>query len=157
MLSVARTFNVELIDSILRSPSIYADMCDDKCPKNPMSITVCHMIDALVFLLVKDDEVPVGCFVFEPHETKFAVHTALLPSCRGRNAIKAGNLALDWVFNNTECKEVSSYSFSDSPHVAWFAKMVGLNPIGIESYPNPRNGKPVTITKFLISKAQFRK
>jgi len=157
MLTVERTFDVALIDSIIRSPSIYADMCDDKCPKCPESVSVCAMIDALIFLAVRMDSVPVGCFIFEPHETKFAVHTALLPSCRGRRAIEAGHKALDWVFNNTECKEVSSYAFSDSPHVAWFARMVGLNAIGVESYPNPRAGKPVTITKFLISKDQFRK
>jgi hypothetical protein len=157
MISVERTYDVALLDSIIRNPSIYAGMCDDKCPKSAALVSVGAMVDAFVFILVRNDNDPCGCFIYEPHGRTFAVHTALLPTCRGRNAINAAILSLDWVFNRTECEKVTSYAFSDSPQVAWFARVVGLEDVGQEDYPNTRDGKPVTITKFEITKDKFRK
>lgn len=155
MITIDRSYDVDLIDSIIRNPSIYASMSDDSCPSDPSRVTVAGLIDTFVFLLVKMDDVVSGCFMLEPHGTTYCAHTALLPVCRGRNAIKAGIEMLKYVFGRTDCKEVSSYAFSDSPHVDWFARAVGLHVTGVDDYPNTRNGKPVSVTNFSILKDQF--
>lgn len=155
MITIDRSYDVGLIDSIIRNPSIYASMTDDSSPSDPLSVTVLGVIDRAIFLMVRMDEIIAGCFMLETDDKSFMAHTALLPVCRGRNAIRAGRAMLHWVFANTECQEVSSYSFSDSPHVSWFAKAVGLHEIGVEDYPKSRKGIPVSITKFSILKSQF--
>jgi hypothetical protein len=155
MITIDRSYDVDLIDYIIRNPSIYASMSDDSCPSDPSRVTVESVIDTCLFLLVKIDAVVSGCFMLEPNDKSYTAHTALLPNCRGRRAISAGRAMLKWVFGNTECREVTSYAFSDSPHVDWFARAVGLRVTGVADYPNTRNGKHVSVTNFSILKDQF--
>jgi hypothetical protein len=155
MITIDRSYDVSLIDSIIRNPSIYASMSDDSCPKDSSDVTIAGLIDTCIFPVVRMDGAVAGCFMLEPHNNVFVAHTALLPICRGKDAIRAGKELLKWVFSNTECRELTSYAFSDSPHVDWFARAVGLHVTGTDDYPNTRNGKKVSITKFSILKDQF--
>lgn len=153
VITVDKTTDESYIKSVLLNPTIYAEMKDDSCPQEPTIL--CDLdIKAIpgFFLRAMVDGVPSGVLWMIWKENKVEAHTALLPSCRGRSAIRAAKAAIQWVFENTKADAITSYAWSDSPSVAWFCRAVGMKPYRTEVWPNTRNGHAVDITYYNINR-----
>lgn len=105
----------------------------------------------LLFLEVEDRGERHGLFMF--HGTE--VHTMLLPSLRGARAVVAARAVLSWIWTNTSFPEVTSYSYSNAPHVKFFALRVGLQEVGTLDEGVTIKGKPVLTTRLSISRPIF--
>ncbi len=152
-ITVEKTEDEIYIKSVFLNPTIYAEMKDDSCPESP---TMLGGVDLKAipgfFLRVLMGGNPVGCFWLIWKGESVEAHTALLPVCRGKNAISATRKAIAWVFANTGAKAITSYAWSDSPAVAWFCRAVGMNLTHTEVWPNTRNGRTVDIAYFKINR-----
>lgn len=155
-LRIEQTTDETYIKSVLFNPTIYASMCDDSCPKEP---TVLFGVDIKAipgfFLKVLINDIPCGLYWAIWRGDHVEAHTALLETCRGRNAIKATKAAIRWVFDNTSAKSVDSYAWSDCPAVKWFCRAVGMTETKTEKWPNTRNGASVNITYFSVERGAF--
>lgn len=68
-----------------------------------------------------------GCFLLDCiGPGRYAVHTNLLPHCRGVAALRAAREATHLTFIQTDCTEVVSMVPGNMPHVLWFAKAMGM-------------------------------
>lgn len=63
------------------------------------------------------------------------VHVALLKSCGGIRAVQAGKLAIQWVWDNTHFRRLTSTNPTCNRLGARFARLVGMTQYGI----NPRS------------------
>ncbi len=152
-ISIEPTTDVLYIKSILMNQDIYSATKDDSLPATPAFI---DDIDVLsipgFFLKVMADGVQAGLFWLIWKGSGVEAHTGLLPNCRGRNAIKATKMAIDWVFSNTKATFINSHAWSDSPAVKWFCLAVGMSHDRTEKYKSTRNGLPVLISHYTILK-----
>ena len=153
MIYIKLTTDKVYIESIFMNPDITNQMRDDASK----DLTGEHIMLGLeklggFFLKVIKDGTDAGLFWLRPLHDGFEAHTALLPSCRGKDAVKATRMAIAWVFEHTEIPYISSYAFSDSPSVSWFCRAVGMEPVKTEPWSSTRNGKPVDITYFKINR-----
>lgn len=80
------------------------------------------------FAIVIEDKLgPVGFFsLFALEQHAYAVHTNLLPSCRGARAIEAGQEGLEFAFIHTDATYLTSMVPECNPQALWFAHAVGF-------------------------------
>ncbi len=153
MISLKLTTDKEYIKSIFLNPDITNQMRDDASRDlTGGEFMLGYQILGGFCLKVIKDGADAGLFWLRPLHDGFEAHTALLPLCRGKDAVKAARMAIKWVLDNTETPYISSYAFSDSPSVSWFCRAVGMEPVKTESWSSTRNGKPVSITYFKINR-----
>lgn len=150
MITLVPTNDIEFVHEIMRNPDVYPNIRDDSNPENPNDFDASEYIKRSVCLKVLMDSHPVGVFVFYVTGFKYEAHTLLTGFCRGNDAINACKLAMEWIFDNTDCKEITSYSFSDRPSVIWMAKKVGLKETKRTLHPYTRNHLPVGVINFSI-------
>jgi hypothetical protein len=150
--TVESTTDEQYIKSVFLNPAIYQSMRDDSCPQEP-SMLADKDIKSIpgFFLRALMGDNAMGAFWFIWKGDSVEAHTALLPACRGRNAILAGKAAARWVFSNTSAKTITSYAWSDSPAVAWFCRMIGMNVTSVEPWPHTRSGKSVLIAHYELT------
>ena len=158
MITVTPTRDVDFINSVMRSPGIYAGLADDSCPKlDNFDMAVALEIPGCLFLQILDDGAPSGWFMLLPKGGEvLEVHTATLASCRGKKAVRAALAAEEWIFTNTPCAEITSYALSDSKQTVVFALLSGLSITGRKPHDATRNGKPVDIITLSISKDDWK-
>jgi hypothetical protein len=154
MITVSPTTDIDYIKSVFLSPAIFFAMRDDSCAESPVG----YKFPALeemggYFLRVAKDGADAGVFWFRSVANSLEAHTALLPGCRGRDAITAAKLAVQWIFDNTGIQRITSYAWSDSPVAAWLCRMAGLEEFDEQPWLSTRNGRPVNITYFQIQRA----
>ena len=83
-------------------------------------------------LLVRSDDEFLGCFVLVwKAGNTFEVHTMLLPRCRGRHAIMAGRMAIQFAFALPDVGHLISYCPANNPQSYLFAIMCGWHKAGI--------------------------
>lgn len=152
-ITVEKTEDESYIKSVFLNPTIYDEMKDDSCPMEPSMLggTDIKAIPGF-FLRVLMGSESVGVFWLIWKGESVEAHTALLPACRGRNAIRAVHAAMQWVWGHTAAKAVTSYAWSDSPAVAWFCRAVGMETDRTEAWPFTRGGRRVDITYFKIGR-----
>lgn len=153
-ITVEPTTDDAYIKSVFLSPSIYAQMSDDASPAPEMLRIEAIKSIPCFFLRPLLDGVPAGVWWLIWKGDRLEGHTALLPNCRGRAAIMATRMALDWIWKNTRAASVTSYAWSDSTAVAWFCRACGLALDRTEPWPNTRGGKKVDITYFTINRPE---
>lgn len=151
VVTVEPTQDLEYVESVFLSPAIYRQMSDDSCPPAESLAGAFGLLGGM-FMKCLVNGVPCGAFWLRDKGDDMEVHTALLENCRGRNAIRAAKSLTDWVFGNTDHQRIVSYSWSDSPAVAWFCRACGMTPTTTENWPSTRNGMPVEVTHFQITK-----
>ncbi len=153
MIEIKLTTDRNYIKTILLNPDITKHMRDDSVPED-LGESFVSGLERLggFFLKVLQDGKGCGLYWLRPTQEGYEAHTALLTSCRGKDAIKATRMAIKWVFENTETPVISSFAWSDSPAVSWFCRAVGMSPDKTEPWPNTRSGKPVDITYFKINR-----
>lgn len=157
MITIEPTTDESYIKSVFLNPEIYASMKDDSSPSDPAALMDRDVMGVPGFFLrVLKDGVACGVFWLVDKGGPVEAHTALLPSCRGRDAITATKAAIRWVFDNTKATAIRSYAWSDAPAVAWFCRAVGLHAERIEPWPSTRNGKTVQIQWFNLNREDFQ-
>ena len=131
---LARVYDVGVINSILAHPSIANQLCDD--------YTVGAKIqdaESLEWIGVHNDGACQGVFLLIPQNTVTVdVHTALLPSVRGKQSKQAGKLLLDLIFSRY-FKAVTSVP-SNNRVAAWFAGSLGFKHEGVNRQSFLKNG-----------------
>lgn len=152
MITVEQTTDIAYLDQVMHDPRISAAMTDDNYP-DPTKFSIAPAMEKYpsLFLKVLVDGTPAGWFWFRDDPSSpftLEVHTALLPNCRGRAALQAGQNAMDWVFGHTPCQLLTTFAWTDDPAPAWFADHMGFDRVGQEPYPCTRRGKPVDIIHF---------
>lgn len=152
-ITVDQTKDESYIKSVFLNPTIYQDMKDDSCPAEPALLAGVD-IKAVpgFFLRALVDGKPAGVWWLIWKGDSVEAHTALLDNCRGRSAIRATKLAIEWVWRNTGAHAVTSYAWSDAPAVAWFCRAVGMSPTDTKLWHATRSGHPVDITYFNINR-----
>ena len=153
MIKVFRTFDSYLVEAMMGLPEVWKEVKDDSCPKNPGVVDIPFLMKECVCLGVKDDDDAVGVFLFVPKgPTTCEAHTMLASRCHGAKAVQAGKQAIAWIWQNTANTEITSFAWSDRPHVAWYMSVLGLKRTSEEDWPNTRDGKPIKIFRYSISK-----
>ncbi len=156
MIVIEKTTDEQFIKSVFLNTTIYEGMKDDRCPGEPSILSGVDMKAIPGFILKATvDGVVAGCYWLIWKGRDLEAHTALLPHCRGAQAVAATRAALLWVFDNTSAVRVTSYAWSDSPAVKWFCRKVGMTELLTCSYPNTRKGQMVDVTYYSISREAF--
>lgn len=152
VITVEQTTDELYIKSVFLNPTIYAGIKDDSCPMDAKELP--HEFAFGIpgfFLRVLLGSKPSGVFWLIWKGDAVEAHT-LLDGCRGRDAIRATKLAINWVFGHTGAKSIISYAWSDSPSVLWFCRAVGMKHERTEPWQNTRNGLPVDISYFTLNR-----
>ena len=152
MIKVFRTFDSYLVEAMMGLPEVWKEVKDDACPKDPGVVDVPFLMKECICLGVKDGDDACGVFVLVPKApTVCEVHTMLASRCHGAKAVEAGKQAIAWIWANSSNTEITSFTWSDRPQVAWFMSILGLKRCSEEDWPNTRDGKAIKIFRYSIS------
>lgn len=131
---LARVYDVGVINSILTHPSIADQLCDDHTVGAKVQDA-----ESLEWIGVHKDGACHGVFLLIPQNTVTVdIHTALLPSVRGKQSKQAGKLLLDLIFSRY-FKAVTSVP-SNNRVAAWFAGSLGFKHEGVNRQSFLKNG-----------------
>ena len=108
-MKIKRTFDSDLVNSIIRHPDIFPLVKDDSF-ESPEDFDCQSMIANsrnVVLSVLDDKDTVVGVFIFIAlNDTTFEVHTNLLSKCRKNNALAAAVKARDFMFTATPCSRL---------------------------------------------------
>jgi hypothetical protein len=158
MIKVVPTFDAHLIDTMIRLPYIWSEITDDSCPKDPGVLDIPFIVKECVNLAVIHENEhgfdTLGVYILVPkNPSTIEAHTLLTDRCRGAMAVEAGHRAMEWIWENTPYTEITSFTWSDRPHVAWYMNTLGFHKNSEEDWPQTRDGKKVKIWRYSISKS----
>lgn len=131
-----RTHDMDVVRRIITHPQVYPYITDDGCPPADQFVPV--DAPALWYLLVRRGEEILGLFLLHPlNSTCYEVHTCLLPSCWGPDAVEVAREARQWVWENMPAKRVVTNVPENNPLALRFAlkagfRAYGTNPASIE-------------------------
>ncbi len=135
-LTVTETRDWQLVWHLSQHPAVKDRITDDAWTQFPHEVLV-RFVEHLVanpanhVLLVSLAGKPAGCFVLDSRgDGLFEVHTMLLPSCRGADALAAGKQAIQSAFQLPGVEKLVSYCPAHLPEVYWYARMCGFRPAG---------------------------
>jgi RimJ/RimL family protein N-acetyltransferase len=125
-MKLERTHDMGLVKSILAHPKIFPhigeDGIDEPAPQD---------LDALHWMLVRDEE-PAGVFLVHPFRAYcYEVHTCLLPRIWGAGANRAAQLLIAFVFNDLGAKKLITHVPAYNRPALRFAKATGMQVEGI--------------------------
>lgn len=128
-LHIERVWEPSRIESMMRHPSIYPHISDDRAwdwPDFSGALTTEHMIG----LAVMDGGEQVGAFVLGRHDGIVSLHTMLLPQCRGKRGREACDRMREWLLANTYIETLHTHYYSNRSHVGAFARSYGFKEDG---------------------------
>ena len=79
-------------------------------------------------------------------------HSAILPEGRGKQGIKAGKTACQWMFNNTPCKKIWGFTPAHKKHIVRYNKLVGFTEEGLMKNCSTDSGKKCDMIVFGLEK-----
>lgn len=133
VISLARTFDPDLVRRIVTDARIYRKCGDDYAPHPE----VYRPLDdpAMIYLAVSQDDTVRGIFALIPHSRiMFEVHTCLLPEILGDQAAEAAQKLLGWIWEHTPCMRLITAVPAYNRLAFKFAKAAGMTEWGC----NPR-------------------
>ncbi len=137
---LSRTYDAELVRSIITNPAIYGRMSDDYAPSREDYVPAAP--DAVAYVLVEVDEQPKGVWALVPQSrTLWEVHTALLPDIWGTVAKQAAPLLLDWVWSNTTCQRLFTMVPQYARATRKFAMHAGMQECGLHEKAYMKDGE----------------
>jgi len=102
-LTVSRTYDLELVRSIITHPSCFPSVSDDNCRAEEFRPSA----DPRIIYLLAMKASPLGIFMLVPEsEVCLEIHTCLLPHAWGPTAREVARLAETWIWSNTTCKRL---------------------------------------------------
>lgn len=134
-----RTFDYELIRSIITHPQIYPAIADDFSPKagdyKPIES------DGVWYVLVRDGDEVLGLWIFIPENgVTWKVHTCLLPTAWGSRAKVAAVQMAEWVWKNTPCKRIVTDVPEYNRLALFFALKAGMTRYGLNPKSYQKDG-----------------
>lgn len=135
---ITRTFDREVIRSIMAHPRVYPWISDDGSPHPDDYESTIH--ESLYFLLVEIDK-PAAIFLYHPHNMiTYEVHTCVLPGYYGKQAEEAAKGTLLWMIMNTSAKKIITHVPFNNIKAARFAERCGLSHEGVNRASFMKNG-----------------
>ena len=129
----------EKVHRILSHESVYPYISDDYCPEKPAEdLGKVFFSDKAIKVLMPNEN---SVFMCVPLSTNmYSVHSNVLPGHRGRKAVRAGKDGVAWMFNNTECTSLISFTPIQNRSALMFSRLVGFKRIGIIEKSFKKNG-----------------
>lgn len=133
----------ETIKGIYANESIWPFVTDD----GALDIHAINFTDALnnqgvYFIIVEDNNKPVGIFLFNPWNTAcYEMHSAVLPEYRGEGSMEAARLVGMWMFSNTLCQKLVTQIPVTNYAARALARVCGMVKIGNNDRSFLKNGK----------------
>lgn len=129
VLTFTETHDQQLISAIAKHPSIYGFMGDDNRPEKENWQP--FLGEKIKYVVVQDDQETIGMFILVLHtHTKWEAHALMLPSGRGRRAIKAYRQGIEWCKQNG-CRYLFGVIPEDNVGALGVALCGGMEPIGV--------------------------
>ena len=152
MLHFAPLHDYELIRETIANPKIYAHVSDDGSPSREDFIPADH--PAIVYLGAYEGTEYLGLWMLCPaNSICWDVHTCLLPSSWGALATQATKAAIEWVFENTDCRRLITSVPSTNRLALKLAEHSGMTRYGVNPSSFLKNGKLLDQILLGISKA----
>lgn len=133
---IERTFSLEVIDHVLKHPKIKECIGDDFSGDVEYPI-----MDNIYYLAVYGQELAGMFVVFPLNAVTYDAHSAILPEYYGDKAKEAGRLAIDWVFDNTDCLKINGSTPVYNRLAVKYSEEIGFIREGINSKSIMKNGK----------------
>ncbi len=151
MITIAETRNFPLIKSICGHPDVYGPASADGAPPAE-EFQPCEM-DGIRYVAVRRDRETVGIWMLVPHSTVcWEIHTALLPTVRGKEAVFASGLMKEWVWSSTNCLRLITNVPAFNRRTVMFCRMVGMKQFGLNEKSFMKDGKLQDQLMFGLSK-----
>lgn len=134
---IERTFDYDLVDSILTHPEIYKTIADDFAPpanefKTPRSEEIIYLID----------DQAIGVMVYSPaSQIVMDCHVQVLPEHRKERALAFGKAVIEWLWRETGFKKINAQIPFLYPNVREFAERNGFVVEGINRGSYLKNGE----------------
>jgi len=134
---IARTFDKDIIDSVLKHPAIKSFIEDDQCQDIEYPL-----IDPIYYLAAWEDDTIAGMFViFGINGVTADAHSSVLPGFYGEKAREAGRAAINWVFTNTDFLKINGSTPVCNPRAIRYAEDIGFSREGLNKKSYMRHGK----------------
>lgn len=134
---IERTFDIEIINHVLKHPSVKEFVEDD------FSQNVEYPIhDGIYYLVARENDIIAGMFVVFPlNGVTVDAHSAVLPGFYGDKAREAGKLAISWVFENTDYLKINGSTPIYNERALRFSEDIGFKKEGINKKSYIKNSK----------------
>lgn len=151
VITIAETRDFVLIKSICADPEIYAAASADGAPPAE-NFAPCEL-EGIRYVAVRRDAETVGIWMLVPHSTVcWEIHTALLKTIRGKDAVLAAELMKQWVWSSTTCLRLITNVPAFNRRTIVFCHMVGMEPFGNNGKSFMKDGKLHDQLMFGLSK-----
>lgn len=128
--------DLNLINEIILDPFVQDDIADD----SSMGVSILEIPNHVQFMGVYDNNILCGLYMLIPQNcATVEVHTCLLPLLRGRKAIRAGRLIIQYMFDRY--KKIISWIPVDNKKAELYSKLLGFKIEGISRESYLKNGK----------------
>ena len=128
--------DLNLINEIILNPFVQDDIADD----SSMGVSISEIPSHMRFIGVYDNNILCGLYMIVPQNcATVEVHTCLLPLLRGRKAIQAGRLIIQYMFDRY--KKIISWIPVDNKKAELYSKLLGFKIEGISRESYLKNGK----------------
>ena len=128
--------DLNLINEIILNPFVQDDIADD----SSMGVSILEIPSHMRFIGVYDNDILCGLYMLVPQNcATVEVHTCLLPLLRGRKAIQAGRLIIEYMFD--QYKKIISWIPVDNKKAELYSKLLGFKIEGISRESYLKNGK----------------
>lgn len=137
---IERTFDYELVDSILTHPEIYKTIAPDHAPSPKEFKATRH--ESVLYLIGTSEKGVVGLFTLKPkNRYVYHGHVQVLPEMRKEYSIEFGESLRVWIEKNTIIKRVSAEIPHLYPNVKDFALKMGFEIEGINRKSYLKHGE----------------
>ena len=128
--------DLNLINEIILNPFVQDDIADD----SSIGVSISEIPSHVRFMGVYDNDMLCGLYMLVPQNcATVEVHTCLLPLLRGRKAIRAGRLIIQYMFDRY--KKIISWIPIDNKKAELYSKLLGFKIEGISREKKLKNGK----------------
>ena len=128
--------DLNLINDIILNPFVQDDIADD----SSMGVSISEIPSHVRFIGVYDNDMLCGLYMLVPQNcATVEVHTCLLPLLRGKKAIQAGRLIIEYMFD--QYKKIISWIPVDNKKAELYSKLLGFKVEGISLESYLKNGK----------------
>jgi hypothetical protein len=129
LIRLERTFDVELVASIMRHPRLYPHIADDFYP--PAEEFVPASGPAIVHLLAYEGDELLGVVITHPiNAVCWEIHHALLPHAWGERAHLIGVVFEEWLWKNTLAQTGVGFTAECNRLALRFARRHGMRAVG---------------------------
>ena len=128
--------DLNLINEIILDPFVQDDIADD----SSIGVSISEIPSHVRFMGVYDNDMLCGLYMLVPQNcVTVEVHTCLLPLLRGKKAIQAGRLIIEYMFD--QYKKIISWIPVDNKKAELYSKLLGFKIEGISRESYLKNGK----------------